>query len=43
MATMPLETFIKFEDGEEIGDNDEELPLGSVNLAWNVRLRGWRL
>lgn len=31
-----IETFIKVEDGEEIGANDESLPLGSVNLAWDM-------
>ena len=35
-AYNAIETFIKFEDGEEIGENDEELPLGSVNLAWDM-------
>jgi hypothetical protein len=35
-AFSMIETFIKVEDGEEIGANDESLPLGSVNLAWDM-------
>ena len=35
-AYNAIESYIKVEEGDEIGDNDEKLPLGSVNLAWDM-------